>query len=316
MITFFTPNYYKKPAPVLFESQKGASLDSVVYSLYNNELIPSRANMQIAAFLFGAERKIKAGRYYIPNGLSYLQLIEIFLEGTPEEQKLVTIPEGIWQHNLARLLNEKIDVNPEEILKLSKDKNFIKSLGLETDNLEGYLLADTYYFYTHSSAQEILRKLKREMDNLFVDSVKIEMELLNMTKNQVLTMASIIEGESNIPGEFKRIAGVYYNRLKRRMRLQADPTIQYLIRERKRFNKILLKDLEIDSPYNTYMHYGLPPAPINNPGKAAVLAAVFPEINNYYYFVADGNGGHKFSRTYSEHQRNVNQYRIWRNSQR
>ena len=134
-----------------------------------------------------------------------------------------------------------------------------------------------------------------------------------MDKHKILTMASIIDGESNMLSEFQRIAGVYYNRLKNGWRLQADPTVQYVVRQRrKKVNKIYYKDLEIDSRYNTYKYYGLPPSPINNPGKDAIMAALYPEKHNYYYFVADGNGGHVFSKTSREHQNNVNRYRTWR----
>ena len=134
-----------------------------------------------------------------------------------------------------------------------------------------------------------------------------------MDKNKILTMASIIDGESNLVNEFKRISGVYHNRIKKGWKLQADPTVQYLVRQkRKKVNRIFYKDLEIDSKYNTYKYYGLPPTPINNPGKEAILAALYPEKHDYYFFVADGNGGHHFAKNHKEHQINVNRYRTWR----
>jgi len=272
--------------------------------------------MQIAAFLYGAERKIKAGKYSIPNGQNYFQLIELLIEGVGEAQTLVTIPEGIWQHDLAKLLHEKMHIDAKKFMALSRDKKYLKSLGIKANNLEGYLLPNTYYFYDGSTSDDIIRKLKRAMDKIFErpDVIKA-MKKMKMNKHQILTMASIIDGESNKSSEYKRIAGVYYNRLKRGMRLQADPTVQYLKRDRRSKNKVYYKDLEIDSPYNTYKYAGLPPGPINNPGEDAVLAAVFPEHHKYYYFVADGTGGHKFARSSKEHQRNVIAYRKWRSSQ-
>jgi UPF0755 protein len=184
------------------------------------------------------------------------------------------------------------------------------------DNLEGYLLPNTYYFHENSSILDVVKKLKTEMDKIFEDEEVIsQMAKLKMTKHQILTLASIIDGESNKESEFKLIAGVYYNRLKKGIRLQADPTIQYLKRNSNNRNKVLFKDLEIKSPYNTYLNAGLPPSPINNPGKSAVLAAIFPEKTNFIYFVADGTGGHKFSKSLSEHNENVRAYRKWRNSQ-
>ncbi|OGU56575.1 MAG: hypothetical protein A2V66_14410 [Ignavibacteria bacterium RBG_13_36_8] len=308
---FFTPNYYDEEEPVKLEIPKGYSLARVIDTLYVKNIIPNKTSIRIAAFLFGAETKIKAGRYKIPNGLSYIQLIDLLLEGQSDEQELVTIPEGIWQKNLAGLLKNVVYVDSLEFVKLSSNKQFIKSLGLSVNNLEGYLLPETYYLYKNSNAEEIIRKLKSEMDKIFVDSVETRMSELKMTRHQILTIASIIDGESNIVSEYKRISGVYHNRLKKGMKLQADPTIQYLIRDRKH-NKILYKDLEINSRYNTYMYYGLPPTPINNPGKDAIYAALYPEKHDYYYFVADGDGGHVFSKTFAQHLRNVEKYRQWR----
>jgi UPF0755 protein len=152
------------------------------------------------------------------------------------------------------------------------------------------------------------------MNVIFEDTEIIrQMQILGMTKSEILIMASIIDGESNKISEFKRISGVYHNRLRNNWKLQADPTVQYLIRQRrKKVNKVYLKDLEIDSKFNTYMYYGLPPAPINNPGKDAIIAALYPEQHDLFFFVADGNGGHLFSKTSREHQNNVNRYRDWR----
>lgn len=316
MFTFLAPNYYEGEGPKRFEVYQGESLSAVIDSLYEEEIIPSKTNMHIVAFLYGAERKVKAGNYSIPNGQNYFQLMNLLIEGVQEAQTLVTIPEGIWQHDLAKLLHEKMNIDEKKFMALSRDKKYLKSLGINANNLEGYLLPNTYYFYDGSSCDDIIRKLKGAMDKIFErpDVIKA-MKKLKMNKHQILTMASIIDGESNKSSEYKRIAGVYYNRLKRGMRLQADPTVQYLKRNRRSKNKVYYKDLEIDSPYNTYKYAGLPPGPINNPGEDAVLAAVFPEKHNYYYFVADGTGGHKFARNSREHQKNVIAYRKWRSSQ-
>jgi len=316
MFTFFAPNYYHGESPKHFEIKNGATLNSVIDSLCKADIISSRSSMQVAALLYGAESNIKAGRYTIPNGLSYLQLIELLIEGSPSEQTLVTIPEGIWQHDLAALLQSKLKIDNNKFMKYSSDKLFLKELNIKSNNIEGYLLPETYYFYDDSDSKEIIRKLKSEMDKIFEpQKVKDQMKLLNYNKNQILTLASIIEGESNLSNEFKIISGVYHNRLKKGILLQADPTIQYLKRNRRSKNRVYYKDLEIDSPYNTYKYAGLPPGPINNPGKDAVLAAIFPENNNYYYFVADGTGGHKFAKSHSQHLKNVANYRRWRRTQ-
>lgn len=317
LYVFTTPNHYKQIPPVEFFINKGATLSTVVDDLYKHEIIKSKLAFKVAAYLSDAENGIKAGRYEIPNGLSYFALVDLIIKGQPEEATLVTIQEGIWQHNLAKLFATEMNINENEFNRLSKDRKFIRSLGLNVANLEGYLLPDTYYFNNSSTAEDIIRKLYRETQKFFNDSLRQKMKEKGMSLNEVLTLASIVDGETNIESEFRTIAGVYLNRLQKGMRLQADPTVQYLIRhKRKRPNKVYYKDLEIKSPYNTYRNKGLPPSPINNPGKLAILSVLNPEKHNYYYFCATGNGGHKFAKTLSEHNRNVAEYRRNRNRKR
>ncbi len=311
---FFTPNYYKHAEPVVIDIPHGATLSTVIDSLYIHEIIQNRTNMKIVAYIYGAEKKIKAGRYKIPNGLSYIKLVDMLVNGATAREIIVTIPEGIFQSEVAQILKRDLNIDSSKVIELSKSRSFINSLGLNVDNLEGYLLPETYYFDANATAEEVLRRLKAHMDKIFTPAVEEQMNELGMTKHQILTLASIVDGESNYVPEFKTIAGVYYNRLKRGMLLQADPTIQYLVRDKHK-NRILLKDLLIKSKYNTYMHAGLPPGPINNPGKDAIMAALYPERNNYLYFVANGNGNHIFAKTLNEHNINVSHYRQWRKSQ-
>jgi len=312
---FFTPNYYKYPSPVRIDINRGETLNELIDSLYNKKIIPSKSNMKIISHLFNYDRKIRAGRYFIPNGLSYIKLLNIFTGSNSRyTQILITLPEGISQSYLASIIQKNINVDSAKIMELSADASFINTLGLEVKNLEGYLLPETYYIYQDNNAEEILRRLKLQMDKIFTPEIEIRMKLLKMTRNEILTLASIINGESTYIPEFKTISGVYYNRLKKGMLLQADPTIEYLIRNRES-NKITLKDLQINSKFNTYKYEGLPPSPINNPGKDAILAALFPEKHKYLYFVADGKGEHIFSATYEQHQINVTKYRKWLKNQ-
>jgi UPF0755 protein len=128
---------------------------------------------------------------------------------------------------------------------------------------------------------------------------------LGKTQSEILTLASIVEAESNMDEERPKVAGVYWNRLKKKMRLEADPTVQYALGEERRLR---FPDLDFDSPYNTYRHAGLPPGPINNPGKLSILAALYPEQHEYLFFVATGTGGHRFAKYYSDHQKNIRLY--------
>ncbi len=307
----FTPNYYSSDAPAQVEIKRGQNVSEITETLVRAEIVPSRTVFRTLVFLTGTDSKLKAGKYSFENGLSYFDVIEMLEKGVQEEQISVTIPEGIWQHELASLLQKKMGIDSTRFMNLSEDKVFLKSLGINSSTLEGYLLPETYYFNKNATAIDVIARMKREMDKLFDEEAKKRMAGLELKREEILALASIIDAETNIESEFKRISGVYHNRLKKDMLLQACPTVQYLKRYRKH-NKIYFKDLEIDSPINTYMYPGLPPHPINNPGRAAIKAALFPEEHRYYYFVANGTGGHTFSKSLAEHNRNVGKYRKWR----
>lgn len=314
--SFYAPNYFPDSQSKRFKVEQGERFKSVAERLEESEIIPNAFTFKLIGFITGSDSKIKAGEYIFKNGMTYFEILDKLKRGGNGEQKLVTIQEGIWQHKLAKLLSEQLDLDEKKIMELSVDKNFLSDLGINAKTLEGYLLPETYYFHIGSNEENVLIKLHYEMEKLFDDKALKQMEVLGMSKHEILTMASIIDGESNHVDEFKRISGVYYNRLKKGMPLQADPTVQYLIRERKRNNRVLYKDLEINSPYNTYKYTGLPPGPINNPGKSAVEAALYPEEHDYYFFVASGRGDHVFAKTNREHSLNVSKYRRWRESQK
>lgn len=312
--SFFLPNKFNSTEPIEFEIKKGATLESVTDTLYAKKIIPNKLNFRIAVLLSGAGKKIKAGEYVIDKPLTYFQLVEILSGKVITSQKKITIPEGIGQNELAALLHRELGIDSIKFIALSRNKSFIRSLGLSVDNLEGYLLPETYYLYPSSGVERIIKKLHNEMKK-FLENKKDRMKELRMSENEVLTLASIIDAESNNFSEFKTISAVYHNRLKKGIALQADPTISYLIKDR-RDKKIYKNDLLIDSKYNTYKYFGLPPSPINNPGKQAIIAALYPEKNNYLYFVADGNGSHTFATNYEEHLINVRNYRKWLKSQK
>lgn len=314
IITFYSPNSLPSDKPVEVELRRGDSVNQIIDSLYAKKIIPSKFNMKVAIMLRGAEKKIKAGTYFIDKPMSYLELIDALSGDKLSMQKLVTIPEGIGQPELASLLQKELGIDSSEFIGLSGSKSFLRSLKIEADNLEGYLLPETYYFLASSGARGVIRKLSNELNSIWTKKNKEQLKKLKMTEHQILTIASIIDGESNVFSEFATISGVYHNRLRKGMALQADPTVAYLIRNRKN-KKITRRDLEINSPYNTYKNPGLPPGPISNPGKQAITAALYPEKNNFLYFVANGNGTHSFSTNYEQHAINVSNYRKWLRSQ-
>ncbi len=312
--TFFTANHYAKKPPIRFDIRRGETFDQIVDNLYAKQIIPSKRNFRIAAFLYGAEKKIRAARYFIPNDLSYLGLLDLFTTGEAEFIKKVKVRSGLTIKWMAWRLHYDAGIDSAKFVELSKNKNFIDSLGLKFNTLQGYLFPGNYYLYENSSARETIDTMYIHFKEFWTDSLKKEAKQLGYSVHQILTLASIVKGETDNVQEMPKIAGVYYNRLKLGMKLQADPTVQYL--QPNGWKKLNYKDLQIDSPYNTYLYDGLPPGPINNPGKNAVLAALYPDKNKFLYFVADGKGGHRFAKTYNEHLKNVRQYRRWINSQK
>jgi peptidoglycan lytic transglycosylase G len=312
--SFYSSNHYSAVAPVKFEIKSGEDFNEVTDKLYDEGIIPSKTNFKIAAFIYGAEKKIRAARYFIPNDLSYVNLLDLFIDGPAEFIKKIYIRPGLTIKWMAWKLKTDVGVDSAKFTNLCRDTSLINSFGLNQTTMQGYLFPNEYNFYQNSSAKEVIDTMYSTFKKFWVDSLKARTKELGYSIHQILTIASIIKGETNDSIEMPRIAGVYYNRLKRGMKLQADPTVQYLQPEG--WKKLNYNDLTIDSPYNTYLYAGLPPGPINNPGKNAILAALYPEKNNYLYFVASGEGSHNFAKTYGQHLRNVRAYKRWIRSQR
>jgi UPF0755 protein len=305
--TFFTPNYYSSSDKIQFDIKRGEAFSSIGERLYNLGVIPSKTNFRIAAFIYGAEKRVRAARFQIPNGLSYLDLLDLFIYGNCDFERVIDIDPGQTIKWLAFKLQRDIFVDSSQFVNTAFNSEFIKSIGLNLNSLEGYLFANEYIVYERSSPEELLKIFSDASNNFFVDSLKRRADEIGFSIHEILTLASIIKGETNVIEEMPVISGLYHNRLRIGMRLQADPTIQYLLPDG--WRRLYYEDLQIDSPYNTYKYAGLPPGPINNPGSNAILAALYPEQNKYLYMVADGRGGHKFGKTLAEHNKNVRDFR-------
>ena len=190
-------------------------------------------------------------------------------------------------------------MDEETFLSLCTDDRFIESFDIKALSLEGFLFPDTYQFYEDETAKRIIETMVLQYRKLFKEELDYRLELYGLTELEMVTLASIIEGEAIYDSERPLISAVYHNRLEREMRLQADPTIQFIIDDGPR--RLLIRDLRIESPYNTYLNYGLPPGPINSPGRASLRAALTPADADFLFFVANGEGYHTFSRTEAEH---------------
>ncbi|MFC1513586.1 endolytic transglycosylase MltG [candidate division KSB1 bacterium] len=277
---------------------KGSSLSRVADQLYSEELIRNKRFFIWTANLLGMESRIKAGKYLILANLSNSDIIEQLVKGDVIQDK-VTLIEGQTARIYASILSQTLEVDSTRFMDIVFDENITRKLGIDATNLEGYLFPNTYNFTWGVTEMDIVETLVSEFKKNVSDSVIAGAESLNMTLHEIVTLASIIEGEAVIDDERSMISSVYHNRLEKNMKLEADPTIQYIIPDGPR--QLTNKDLQIDSPYNTYLNQGLPPGPINNPGLKSLMAAAYPATSSYLFFVAIGEGKHAFSRTYSEH---------------
>jgi peptidoglycan lytic transglycosylase G len=211
---------------------------------------------------------------------------------------------------IGRMLQRQLGMDSARFVEEARNDSLIKILDVQTDNLEGFLFPNTYEisFGTGNNEREVVRTMFTEFRRRMTPEIMEEMSNQKLSLLELITMASIIDGETRFEPEKKTIAGVYYNRLKKNMKLEADPTVQYVLPDGPK-RRLLFSDLKFASPYNTYLNKGLPPGPINNPGWGSILAALYPESSNYLYFAAKGDGSHRFAETYDEHKKNAKLYR-------
>ncbi len=304
---FWMPINLPDPEGKVVAIPRGDSFKAVTDTLERNGVIRSRLAFQIAGRILGYTKSIKVGKYLFHSGLSNSDILKDINEGKSRIIISVTIPEGWRMDMIAKRFAKDLGVDSEKILAICRDPAYVARKGLHAASLEGYLMPDTYNFYWQTDEAEIVERMVNGFKNFLVDSLTDRIRSSTMSLNQVVTLASIVEGESGIDAELPTIAGVYLNRLRKNMKLEADPTIQYLLPNGPR--RLRYADLRIDSPYNTYLYHGLPPGPVNNPGRQSILGVLYPEKNQYLYFVATGVGGHHFSKTYSEHEKAVRVYR-------
>ncbi len=302
---FWLPNSFDGDRFVLVS--KGENFSQVTDALQKAGILRSAALFQMAGRLRGLTTRMQIGKYRFKSGMSNSEILEDLRSGRTIEAILVTIPEGVTAARQARLLARKIGIDSARFLALVRDSAFARSLGVSAPTLEGYLWPSTYQLYWQSDEGTVIRELVGGCWRFFNDSMLAVLRSRDLSIHEVLTMASIVEGETSIDSERAIVAGVYYNRLKKGMRLEADPTIEYIIPDGPR--ALRTSDLFRESPYNTYRNSGLPPGPISNPGKASVLAALFPRKSRFLFFVANGEGGHHFSVTYDQHRAAVKRLR-------
>jgi len=304
---FFSKYYWEETGEKKFVVEPGRNLDQIITELKLNNIVPSSLLFKIVVKLTGKEGQIISNHYLFKNGMSNLELLELLTDRVANQKIKLTIPEGYSIRQIGNLIEKKLSLSKDKFYQESSIDSLINILGLKDKikNLEGFLYPDTYDIPPSISEKALVQLLFNEFQKKIFNINGIELKdtaLLN-----VVTLASIIQGETRIEKEMPVVAGVYKNRLRKNMRLEADPTIQYILPDGPR--RLLYEDLKINSPYNTYKTKGLPPGPINNPGISAIKAALNPEDHKFLFFVATGEGGHKFSENYEQHLNAVKEYR-------
>ncbi|KKR76783.1 MAG: hypothetical protein UU21_C0004G0050 [Candidatus Levybacteria bacterium GW2011_GWA2_40_8] len=236
--TFFTPNNYVGSSPQRFEITSGESLNSIVENLYVRGIIPNKTNMKIVAFIYGAEKKIRAARYEIPNGLNYLELVELFLEGKADYLTKVKVYEGATVKSVVSALKLDALIDSSAFIETALSKSFLDSLGIKANSVEGYLFPGEYVIYERSNPREVINLFYNEFKKFVHDSVIYTVNRQKYSLHEIVTLASIVEGETNKISEMPAIAGVYYNRLRIGMKLQADQPYAHLTSDLRRLSDL------------------------------------------------------------------------------
>lgn len=294
--------YYVYTSPVkLGEStvtvivKQGDTFGRIADELAGQHAVHSRAMLWYAALWSGVDRRLVPGRYDFTGDVSVNSIIQKFLDADIVMVR-VTIPEGSTLLQTMAMLSEKLELDSTELVSLNTDPDFLERLNLPY--LEGRLFPDTYDFPWGIDSRSAVNLLVRNF-RATVDTVWPTLIVDGLSRQEVLILASIVEAETNLGKERPMVASVYLNRLRKGMRLDADPTVSYGLYGVPR--PLSRRDLRTETPFNTYMKTGLPPTPINSPGLKAIQAVLHPANTDYLFFVANNGGGHYFSRTNDEH---------------
>ena len=295
-----------------FKIESGESSDSVFKRLEKEKLIRSALLLKLIAKFQGTESAIKAGSYQIAPGSSTLAIHNLIVEGR-QELKRSTITEGWTLRQIAKELEDQGITPSKDFLDLASSRSILDQWGIKAKNVEGFLFPDTYFFTANSNPRNVIHTF---LENFFNKLKEIAPDYQSLSFEELyqrVIIASIVEREYRSENEAPVIGSVFYNRLRRGMRLESCATVAYVITDilgRSHPEFLTYDDLKIKSPYNTYENDGLPPGPIGNPGKTALIAAFYPLKSNYLYFVLKDPqaGTHEFSETYTQHVKAIKLY--------
>ena len=304
------PNIYSgSDTEVFIQIPTGSDFEAVKKELYTKGTIIHRRNFELVSKVQKYPASVKPGRYKLTHDMGNWQIIRLLKSGNQSPVNVIfnnmRTPE-----QLAGRISAQIEADSASIINLINDPQFLDSLGVNHNNIFTILIPNTYEFYWNTSAGEFLTRLKKESAKFWSGKRDSLLETINMTRLEAITLASIVDKETNMNDEKARVAGVYMNRLKKGWLLEADPTLVFAHGD---FNikRVLNIHKEIDSPYNTYRNSGLPPGPICLPSISSIDAVLNYENHDYMFFCAsdDFSGHHSFARTIEQHAVNANRYR-------
>ncbi len=285
----------------------GSTFKQVQAELVEKGIVTRPTIFRWAAYLTRRETKIKSGRYLFRRGESVAAVLGKLVAGEVNYSRTV-IPEGLMASEVAAILQKEADVDSAAFMRATADSALIAELKIMAPSLEGYLFPDTYLFDWPIEPEDAIRRLVYRFRRIYEAVACAVPDTIGLTVNEIVTLASIVQAEAGDDSEMPQISAVFHNRLKAGWKLEADPTVAYALGGVRR--RIWYRDLEVDSPYNTYKVRGLPPGAICNPGRSAIEAAVMPVKGCLdFYFVADGTGRHRFNSTYFDHLRDKHLFR-------
>ena len=287
----------------------GSDYMDVVNQLKRQHILRNFKTFDIVSKKLHYNEHVKAGRYLIYNGMCNLRLVQMLRSGSQTPVRIV-INNIQSKNELAEKIASQLECSKSELLKEFNDPHLLDSLELTEDNFPTLFLSNTYEYYWNTSAMQFITRMLKEYNKFWIGSRREDAQNLGLSPTQVTILASIVQKESNHYDEYPRIAGVYINRLKNGMALQADPTVVYALNKMGIKRRVYKADLQIPSPYNTYLHTGLPPGPICLPELKSIDEVLNAEEHNYLYFCAkdDFSGYHVFATTWQEHLVNAKNY--------
>ncbi len=289
----------------LFNCEKGAPLWKVARELEAHGFISSARMLVLYARLRGDDSRAQAGTYQFSDAMAPVEMLRMMVAGEIFTRKFA-VPEGYSIYQLGEILEARGLMRRDAFLRQCTDRALLQELGIPARSVEGYLQPSTYSIPVGMEGAELIRMMVRQFDKVYNERFAAREKQSGMSRHAILTMASLIDKEARVATERPLIASVFHNRLKRRMRLQSDPTAVYGVRA---FSGHMTKrDIQRRNPYNTYLIDGLPPGPIGNPGSDAIEAVLNPAATQYLYFVAKKDGTHYFSGSLAEHNRAVQKY--------